>query len=270
MRFTLRTRWLAVVGVLALVALGPQALAAEADSEGAAAPVAGALNGPLIVSYIERPPYYGTIGGQPAGFLVERMRQALNAGGVDFQFSGMSVKRAISLLKEPAATPHYCSLGWYKTKERQGFAQFSAVLYRNRPLVALSTVTNAPQLAGYKTLAAAFANKELIFGRADGFSYGDIIDGLIARLKPRTDTTNPKHEQLVRMLAKGRFSYVLVAPEEVDTMIEAAGLEGGGFFSREFADIPSGEARYLMCSKLVPSATMAKIDAAIKKLFGEL
>lgn len=223
------------------------------------------LSDSLPISYIERKPFYYTENGQPHGSLFDKVRAAAAEAKVAHQFVPMAIPRIMSEIR--AGKKPYCSIGWYRTPERETFALFSAPFARDDAFMILAKRESAGQIDAYPSLAGLFANKDLTLGVASGFSYGEALDKLIHDLKPKLIDTEPSHGSLVSMLAKGRFSYMFVTPEELQPLLDGAGLKAADFHTRKFADMPPGAARYLMCSKATPKPTMEAINQAILKLF---
>lgn len=221
----------------------------------------------LTISYIERRPFYFTEKSQPAGTLLERVRQILVDAKVDHKLLPMAIPRIMSELK---STKAHCSIGWYKTKEREAFALFSEPFARDDAFVVLTRKALATQIDSYPTLAALFANKSLNLGVARGFSYGEALDTMIKELKPTLVDTEPEHGSLIGMLAKARFSYMFVIPAELDVMLDGAGLKHADFHTRALPDAPPGDVRHLMCSKAVPKDVVDRLNSSIKKIFPKI
>lgn len=221
----------------------------------------------LTVSYIERKPFYFTENGQASGTLLDKVRSALGEAKVPHQFVPMAIPRIMAELK--SKKPH-CSIGWYKTPEREAFAEFSAPFARDEPFEVMTRKDLGPKLAAYQTLASLFSNKDLTLGVASGFSYGEALDQMIKAQKPKLIDTEPEHGSLVSMLAKGRFSYMFVNPAELDTMLAGSGLKAEDFQRRTMGDMPPGASRHLMCSRGTAKADLTKLNDAIRKLFPEI
>lgn len=224
----------------------------------------GAAADPLRIIYIERPPYYYTHNGIPTGVLVERTRTILAEAGITSDFVKMPAKRVIREIQD-TKTPA-CSIGWFKTAERTAFAAFTLPIYQNRPLVALTTADSADRLRAYPRLAELMAGRELVLGVINGFSYGTVIDRMIARQKPVVASVTGTQVQLMRMLAAGRIDYLLAAPEAIAGAAKAAGLDPDRMEAVTFPDVPPGNLRYLMCSRQVPDDVIDEINRAILRI----
>ena len=225
-----------------------------------------AIAEPLTVSYFERPPYYFTSkAGIAEGFLVERTKKILQTANIDAQFLSLTPNK-INYIIRYAATPH-CSIGWFKTPERELFAKFTKPIYQNKPLVLLTTREKQKQLNNGKTLAQIFSNKELVFARMGSFSYGAYVDQLLEKLTPRSQFYSKRQTDLLLSLHTNQASYMLAAPEEIQQMIIAAELPEDEFVSITLEEIPHGNFRYLMCGHAVSDNLIKKLNSAIKEIY---
>lgn len=114
------------------------------------------------------------------------------------------------------------------------------------------------------------ANPQYKMGAVDGFSYGAFFDPLIASMGTRVEKANVTPAQNVAKLAAKRFDFIILDQEEASYLIQQAGLKEGDFEVITFSDIPEGNLRYLWCSKTITAPEMAKINAAVAKLYPEV
>ena len=89
---------------------------------------------------------------------------------------------------------------------------------------------------------------------------------MIADNVPNDYKISGEQKQLVRLLSIQRISFMLIAPEEIDTLIYSANLEPGKFLSIQLNDIPNGNKRYIMCNKHVSDEVMKRINDAIREV----
>lgn len=227
-----------------------------------ASPVANAQT-PLLITYIEKPPYYHTdTQGAPRGFLIERLQQIMAHSGTSYRLEARPPNRALQELRlDPAAN---CSLGWFRNAEREGFAHFSLPLYHDRPLIAVALRDSAAGLSG-KGLAGILAENGIRVGAVAGYSYGEEVDRMLAPLGDRVDRAPSPASNLAK-LAAGRFHIALFNSEELDHLLVLSPELEGRLQRIELKNVPPGKARHLMCSRHLPAETMARIDRAIKAL----
>jgi polar amino acid transport system substrate-binding protein len=231
-------------------------------SSGASAASTTATVAPLTVSYIERPPFYMTEGGLAVGLVTEVARRVLRSAKIDHKFVTLGFDRIISDIKADKA-PH-CSIGWFKTQEREQYALFSLPIYQSGQIGALVRQAERATVAKHTSLESLLGDKQVTLGLAKGFSYGDTIDGMVAKIKPRLVDTGPRHQQLLKMLGRGRITYMLASADEIAPMAAAANLPPSDFALVPLSDVPAPEPRYFMCSKKVGAALVEQLNAAIK------
>ena len=218
----------------------------------------------LHVVYLERPPYYWTENGQPRGFLLALTRQILDRAGIQASFSQQPPNRIMEEIRNDRAP--ICSIGWFKTPERETFASFSLPIYRDRPLVLLTTADRAHLFSRHKTLRDVFADHSLVIAQVASFSYGEAVDRMQKEIVVRSLTVSSSQKVLPKLILQGRASYMLVAPEEVPTLLRLAEVDADRFTVLTMEDIPAGDLRYLIFSEAVPETARERIDAAIADL----
>ncbi len=242
-------RWLWVV----ILVLGVVSFSAEAQD--ARAPFK------LIVQYIEFPPYYYTNSDlKPDGFLLKMAAAAFAKAGVEVVYESLPAKR---VLRNIHSDNPICSIGWYKTAERELFVKFSRKIYQDRPIWALFLKKNMSLFEGRDTLAGLVQDKSLTLGMLKGYSQGSVVDGIIETGKPVVQCVTDGYPGLVRMLAEEYFMYILGPPEGMGFLIKKNHLNPALFAHKALADVPAGNARYIIYSRGVPDAVIHSIDKAL-------
>ncbi|RJP80810.1 MAG: hypothetical protein C4522_07080 [Desulfobacteraceae bacterium] len=217
----------------------------------------------LTVLYLERPPYYFTVNGRAEGFLVKLTRKLFLEADIPVTFSEMPPKRIIKMIKSKKG--NFCSIGWFKNPERETFAKFSLPIYQNKPIVILTTKNQQERFQPYRTLKEVFSDKTIVLGIMSEFSYGSYIDDLIKNDPPSNIEITSKQSMIPGLIVKKRAAFMLVSPEEVETLLQAEGHNPDDFLSITMPDIPAGNERYLMFSKGVSDETIEKINQTIRK-----
>ncbi|WP_243359525.1 substrate-binding periplasmic protein [Fundidesulfovibrio terrae] len=223
-----------------------------------------ALSGPLKVYYFERPPYYATLEAQPSGFLIHRTREILTEAGLEFEFQSMPARRILQELATGETSA--CAVGWFKTPERERLYKFSLPIYQDMPMLAVFLKSGKQPPAATSTFTRLATEKDLTLGIIESFSYGPKTDALLAAMPIPPMRVQGSQEQLMRMLAARRFDYMLVNPEEANTLACLAGLAPDDIVQLPLSDLPKGNTRYLMFSKATGDETIQRINAAITKL----
>lgn len=158
-----------------------------------------------------------------------------------------------------------CSVGWFKTPEREKSARFTLPVYQDRPIAVLITRLNKARFENLTTLEELFSDRSLKLGVISSFSYGDYIDKLIEDFSPETERVTADQSHLIKMLYAGRIKYMLIAPEEMEALVNSANLSTDLFDTVSLSDVPSGNIRYIMCSRCVGQDLIRRINLSIKK-----
>lgn len=216
----------------------------------------------IKVFYLEFPPYYYTNSNQePAGFLLKKTEEIFRRAGIEATYESGVAKYVLQDMRALAAT---ASIGWFKTPEREVFAKFSQPIYQNKPMQVLYLKKNDALFDSKETVAQLMADKSLTLGVVAGYSFGSKVDNLIKKHAPATKLVTGGYPHLMRMLVEEQFSYMLVAPEEIASLVKMNYLVEGVFKARQMADIPAGNRRYLIFSKSVPGAVIRRVNKAIE------
>ena len=89
---------------------------------------------------------------------------------------------------------------------------------------------------------------------------------MLEKIPARNLTVSSAQSVLPRLIIEGRVSYMLVAPEEVPTLLRSAKVDPGLFVQLTMRDIPAGNLRHLIFSAGVHENSLRKVNAAIKVL----
>ncbi|MEN9866090.1 MAG: hypothetical protein RL748_1680, partial [Pseudomonadota bacterium] len=222
---------------------------------------------PLIVSYIEKPPYYYTENNEAKGFLVKKAQQIFEQAGVPIQYVSRPAKRV--LLEIELNLHPTCSIGWFKSPERANFARFSNAIHQDQPMAVLAAWGQAAELRKYATLRELTLNPKLRLGVVAGFSYGPYIDLLTRDMKDNIERSSSTPIFNLKKLAINRIDYTLIDVQELDYLSQQADIDLKRLTPINFIDIPQGNFRYLMCSKKVSDEVMGRLNSAIKALTPE-
>jgi polar amino acid transport system substrate-binding protein len=217
----------------------------------------------ITVSWHNKPPYHYLDNGAERGFLLARGKQLFAAAGVPATFTAEPTKRIWASFQN--GRTHYCSLGRYRSREREAIAQFSRILMTDPPQVLLVSSAALARVRGHKNLAALLADPTLELGLADGSSYGPQLDTMLKHSANQIVRRTVESNQLMRMVAAGRMSYT-IADHYGWEYLRARDPALASVTMVDLPGMPPGMARYLVCSKDVPAATMARLDRAIEQL----
>lgn len=217
---------------------------------------------PIAILYAERPPFnvvqpngdVGGLVGAPAG-------AALRAAGIDFTWEALPTNR--SLYEVQANRRPVCGLGWYMTPERTQFARFSDPITQDGPLVAvLGRSYTGPHPASF---AALLSEGQPNFLLKAGALYTSGATPLIDENKIRVRWTSAGWPDIVQDVAERHYDGTLLLDEEARYYIDNAVYKPGDLTVLRFPELPHGEQRRLMCSKMVSEDTIRAINAALKQ-----
>jgi len=218
----------------------------------------------ILVEYRDKPPYSHTVNGQPRGFLIERTVEVFRRAHIVASYVEMPVKRIVGDIQ--ANQQRVCSPSWYKLPERELFARFSLPIHQDKPHVVLASAQSALAVRQHKTLQSLLNDQSLSLGVLDGVSYGPELDRMIARMPKPPMRAVMAVAQLSKMVALRRADYMLVDQEDLSFLDGRSDGAVLGLTVVEFADMPPGLKRYLMCSKNISDAELGAINQAIRQL----
>jgi uncharacterized protein (TIGR02285 family) len=215
----------------------------------------------LILYYHERAPYSSRqADGSVRGITADIAAQILATAGIAYHWEGLPSARQMEVIKRAGAPA--CGLGWFKRPERETFAKFTAAIYRDLPTIVVARAGDQ-RFAGTPSIDALFADKSLTLLTKTGYSYGAVIDGKIATQKPKSRADSSDNRTMLGMVRRSRVDYMIMAEEEAKDLLSQPDSAVAGLAIYHLADPPTGEYRYLMCSKSVPDALIARINQAI-------
>jgi polar amino acid transport system substrate-binding protein len=215
----------------------------------------------LILYYHERAPYSAKqADGSVRGITADIAAKAVSAAGITYHWEDLPSARQMEVIKR--AEESSCGLGWFKRPEREAFAKFSVAIYRDLPTIVAARADDS-RFAGTPRLDTLFADKRLTLLTKTGYSYGAEIDGKIAAEKPNARADASDNRTMLGMVSRSRVDYMIMAEEEAQDLLSQPDFAAAGLAVYHLADPPAGEYRYLMCSKSVPDAVIARINHAI-------
>ena len=217
----------------------------------------------LVFAYPERPPYNYTVDGKARGFLVDVTSRIAAEAGIKAVFQEMPAARILEEVRDEKST--LCSIGWFKTPERETFALFTRPIFRDLPLVAVALQRRQHLFAGKTTLRALAEDHSLTLGLVQAWTYGASAGEIIGKAKPRVMLA-PDQPRQARMLAAGRFDYTLARLGELPEIASQAGLPRSALLVIPLTDLSDQGVRHILCGRGVPREIMDRIDAAIPPL----
>lgn len=216
----------------------------------------------LEIMFFKRSPYHvQEDSGAVSGVFADRISKVMVQAGITFTWV---LKPASWHLQEVQKNDRpMCISGWFKTPDRETYAKFSDVIYRDAPFVVL-TRNNNNVVLHHKSVKNLLADTELRFGAKQTFSYGEQFDRMFRDAKTIIVSTPSEMLDMLNMLAEGLYDYTLVDLIESEELSRLSEDLGGQIVSIRMPDMPPSQGRYLVCTQQVDDALIEQIDKAIE------
>lgn len=210
----------------------------------------------------EKPPYSYTENGVQKGFLLEYTNKITKQAGVAATFEVLPTKRIFAELE--ANTEAICTFGWYKTPDRERYAQFTAPIVTDRPHIVLASSASAKTIKKHKTLKSLFADPQRTMTIVEGTSYGTALDTMLGTSKTTMDRTTGSPIQAALKVAAQRVEFMLIDQDDFEHLLATEpSFRTAKLVKITFPDMPAGLKRYLLCSQQVPQDVIKRFNAAI-------
>jgi len=228
-----------------------------------ALPSCGAHAAPaLTLQIVQRAPYLIVgPGNKMSGISVAPAVAAFQRAGIEVAWEEVPALRQLQRLQ--LNQEKVCSVGWYKTPERERFAKFSDPISQDSPWAAFAYRQYTPPRDA--TVHAIFADRQTRILLKKGFVYGDYLDLAIASMKAQRMDTNGDMHQLFMMIEVGRADISFAPLEEIRHYMDKGTVSTAGIRVIEFKEMPAGYQRRLMCSKRVEDELIRKFNAALRE-----
>jgi len=222
-------------------------------------PQLAAANDVIKIQFNQRPPYmWRTDSGVIEGLLVHRTEDIFKSAGIAMVWDITSVNRAWFELSNP--TEMTCTIGWFKSPEREKIAKFTKEIYPGQQYVLLArkqisfnkniTLENILSMNGIRVL---IKNK---------YSYGMKINSALKKISPTLIASDAENQQMVKLLIANRADFMFSSKEEAQYLLENSdNKESLQIFIPQH--MPIGEKRYIACNKLVTDKLMDRLNSAI-------
>ena len=175
------------------------------------------------------PPYFIQSGALKDQGYGDQITRIIQEGLTDYQHEEMvtNVTRHFYKFKQGEKV---CSVGLFRTPEREEFMYFSMPSFLTLPAVIIIRKEALPELAGQTTvrLADILKNDTVTLGLAKDRSYGVNVDDVLKRYRGTNATVEVSGAELslnlFKMLMKGRLDGILGLPEEALYQAEQLGI----------------------------------------------
>lgn len=219
-----------------------------------------AAEAPITVLYSERPPFMKKQSdGSLTGSTATPAMLAFSKAAIPFNIREASPARRLLEVKEN--NERVCSLGFYKNAERESFARFSNPVSQDGKMIALANI----KLQTRKSVSVAD-----ILDRSDisvlikkNIFYGPFLESKFSKMKAHRIESHAEYAQLIRLVKLERAQLLFLPEEEAQFYLKEAGYLTSDFNLIQFAEMPPGELRHIMCSLKVDESIMTRLNQAI-------
>nr|WP_206486453.1 transporter substrate-binding domain-containing protein [Thalassotalea sp. G2M2-11] len=226
---------------------------------------------PLHVMFLQRAPFSFHVNDQPQGVLIDVINEVSQQQNIKIKYQ--QVESWFDLLKALKRNVNACSLGPYKTKQRELDYKYSDAIYQEAPYLVIANTKVAKKFGVSVSLDELFAS-HFVFGAQKGFSYGEYVDKKLANKKSGIlelsyltitgQAIEQRHE--FSLLNLGRVDYVLMNADEYYWNVQNAALDMKNITDLSIQDPLARNNRYLMCSKGTSDKTILTINEGIRQL----
>ncbi|WP_374437910.1 substrate-binding periplasmic protein [Inhella sp.] len=228
------------------------------------AQAAGPQAPPRELHYFDIPPMsFADAKGQPAGTMVERLRQIWPAGLEMPPLRLAPLKRSLHDIlerREPV-----CLLGVFMTPERAAQAWFSNPIFRESPSVFIATRALAQRLKQYPSAQALVTDRSQRLLLTDGASYGPLDEWIQQRGPAVLRVAAPPPRQL-HMLLRGHAEFMFSDEHQAVQMLKELGPEGHALEWFVLPGMVAPPTRHLMCQRDLDPQWLRALDAGLSQL----
>ena len=216
----------------------------------------------LQLHFHERRPYNIKHKDDVYGLVASPVSRALAESHINFRWIETPAGRQLDMIR--ANRSAICSPGWFKTPQRQRYAQFTSPVYQDNSFVAVTKADNR-LLSPDDLLNRVLSERRLKLLVKSGYSYGNFIDQKLDEFRPWQLTTTADNEGMLEMILDQRADYCFMTEEEASDLLFFSSLDSTDFKIIRFADMLEGNKRYLICSKKVKKEVMDRMNTAINQ-----
>lgn len=202
----------------------------------------------------------------PGNFVFDFLRAAqmvAEDSGLEVRWVPLPMGRLMRTIQQDP--PDFCIAGAGITPERERIAKFSDPFFEDRMMAVLALSSQRAVLDRAHSLEELIKQGDTSFLGYLGMNYGVQVQALVAQLGGRLQATTPHSTaQMLDMLKRGRADFAFL-PNRYALNYLSRRPESGQFIVRAYPDMRRDFHTAFMCSKAVPDAVIAKINAAIQR-----
>ncbi|WP_342620472.1 transporter substrate-binding domain-containing protein [Rhodoferax sp. GW822-FHT02A01] len=216
---------------------------------------------PIHLLYAERPPFMSrSLQGEVIGITATPAIQAFVKAGIAYELIEASPARRLLEIRENK--DRVCSIGLYKTQERESYGKFTKPISQDSAMVGFANASFHPPKGVSLDAILADANTTVLIKNA--IVYGPYLEQKFVTMKAIRMPTSAEYGQLIKMIQLDRSKLTFLPYEEVMYYARQEGFKESDFNIIHFKGMPAGEMRYVMCSMSVEDETIARLNSFIR------
>lgn len=218
----------------------------------------------ISLYYYDRPPYYYMKNGELSGGAWYGLGEYIfKHANIPYKWKIRPTSRIMQEIKE--GSYFACSIGWWKTKERETFSLFSAPIYQDPAQVAI--VRNDNSIIKTSTLEELLKIPGIRIIRKKSISNGVYIEEQLQKHKEtQVIYTSVEHNDMLRMILAKRADAMFITPVGINRLFESANIYSEKLKVIRLSDVQPLDQRHVMCDKSVPIEYINSINESIKTI----
>ncbi|WGL58620.1 transporter substrate-binding domain-containing protein [Pigmentibacter sp. JX0631] len=232
----------------------------------------------INIDYIIRPPYFisaNNDGELSDGEIYRIVTKIFKNTNIPFEFKKVPFIRTYQTIKENKIK--VCSPSSFKTKEREEFAIFSKSIFQDKKTVIIYRFDN-DIISKFNKTDDFLKQNDLKLLVKIGFSYGTFIDEKVLKFKKislaetksqeaeNVTFTSSDNNLMLEDILTRKADYMFIGRNEAEYLLNVNSEFNKKLKIKDLIDVPNGEKRYMMCSKIVGNEIIEKINKEIDKL----
>jgi polar amino acid transport system substrate-binding protein len=203
--------------------------------------------------------------GMVKGAVLSAADAAARNAGIEVDWEALPPARLVYDVKNNRTA--YCSVGLFKTAEREKFSRFSQPFFKEGPYVVLSTKKMGDTIKLHHSFNELTKDKSISIVKIDNVSYGT-LDDILNTMSGNVINIPGSYEDVFSMLRFGHGDYMLKLSRGIPERLMSAGFDPNDFAITEFSDLPRETLRYFMCSLSVDDSIIQRLNDGIRNSAG--
>jgi len=211
------------------------------------------------IYYEPRPPFVVEENTTLSGIVGQPLMQALHQSSLKFSLKNIPSKRHLHEIENNKHA--ICAVGWFKNPEREVYGKFTKALYKDKPMGIIVRVDDK-RFDTLLDVQSVLSHQEIVLLMKASYSYGKGIDEKIVAFKTKTREVSSDNLTMFSLIEKKRGDYAFMSYEEAHELLKNKTHPSIKFVALN--DMPEGNHRYLICSKMVDDAFINAINSYVK------